>query len=81
MDQISVSGSNICEWIRIFLSHFCVYRHANLCSGLSQHSPQLIKRNSDPFTKTSTVDASNMCERIRISVSDPKPAIELHVDK
>ena len=34
MDQISVSGSNICEWIRIFLSHFCVYRHANLCSGL-----------------------------------------------
>ena len=33
-DQISVSGSNICEWIRIFLSHFCVYRHANLCSGL-----------------------------------------------
>ena len=41
MDQISVSGSNICEWIRIFLSHFCVYRHANLCSGLS---PQLIKK-------------------------------------
>ena len=40
-DQISVSGSNICEWIRIFLSHFCVYRHANLCSGLS---PQLIKK-------------------------------------
>ena len=33
----------------------------------------------DPFTETSTVDASNMCERI--SMSDPKPAIELHVGK
>ena len=35
----------------------------------------------DPFTETSTVDASNMCDRIRISMSDPKPAIELHVGK
>ena len=35
----------------------------------------------DPFTETSTVDASNMCDRIRISMNDPKPAIELHVGK
>ena len=48
MDQLSVSGSNICEWIRFFLSHFLhcyVYRQANLCSGLrSNLRPQLIKK-------------------------------------
>ena len=35
----------------------------------------------DPFTETSTVDASNMCERIKISMGDAIQLIELHVGK
>ena len=57
-----------------------VWEETQKLCGIKMIHSQIFDPFTVPFTETST-DASNMCERIRISMSDPIQLIELHIGK